>query len=250
MVAMQSVTHGRIARLAYNRNVLRCRSIPRRRPGRRVVRGACPHDCPDTCAMLVTVEDGRAIEMRGARRPSADAGRAVHEGRALSRPHVLRPARAASDAPRRPQGRGALRAHRLGRGARHDRGALPRASRRRRRAPRRSCPTATRATWACCSTPRWTGASSTGSARALLDRTICASAGKAGWAAVIGAVGGHGRRALRRQQADPDLGQQRDHVEPALLDARAGSQAARREARRDRSRTAARPPRSATSTSR
>jgi len=35
-------------------------------PLRRVVRGACPHDCPDTCAMLVTVENGRAIEVRGA----------------------------------------------------------------------------------------------------------------------------------------------------------------------------------------
>src|SRR5512144_415398 len=35
-------------------------------PARRVVRGACPHDCPDTCATLVTVEDGRAIEIRGA----------------------------------------------------------------------------------------------------------------------------------------------------------------------------------------
>src|SRR5688572_31871993 len=30
-----------------------------------VVRGACPHDCPDTCAMLVTVEDGRAIRVAG-----------------------------------------------------------------------------------------------------------------------------------------------------------------------------------------
>jgi anaerobic selenocysteine-containing dehydrogenase len=30
-----------------------------------VVRGACPHDCPDTCAMLVTVTDGRAVEVRG-----------------------------------------------------------------------------------------------------------------------------------------------------------------------------------------
>ncbi|SFK86612.1 molybdopterin-containing oxidoreductase family protein [Geodermatophilus ruber] len=29
------------------------------------VRGACPHDCPDTCAMLVTVAGGRAIEVRG-----------------------------------------------------------------------------------------------------------------------------------------------------------------------------------------
>lgn len=30
-----------------------------------VIRAACPHDCPDTCAMLVTVTDGRAIEIRG-----------------------------------------------------------------------------------------------------------------------------------------------------------------------------------------
>ena len=31
----------------------------------RIVRGACPHDCPDTCAMHVTVEDGRAVAVAG-----------------------------------------------------------------------------------------------------------------------------------------------------------------------------------------
>jgi anaerobic selenocysteine-containing dehydrogenase len=31
----------------------------------RIVRGACPHDCPDTCAMLVTVEQGRAVRVAG-----------------------------------------------------------------------------------------------------------------------------------------------------------------------------------------
>jgi anaerobic selenocysteine-containing dehydrogenase len=30
-----------------------------------VIRAACPHDCPDTCAMLVTVENGRAIKVAG-----------------------------------------------------------------------------------------------------------------------------------------------------------------------------------------
>ena len=30
-----------------------------------VVRGACPHDCPDTCALLVTVRDGKAIRVAG-----------------------------------------------------------------------------------------------------------------------------------------------------------------------------------------
>lgn len=34
--------------------------------GDRTVRAACPHDCPDTCAMLVTVENGRATRIRGA----------------------------------------------------------------------------------------------------------------------------------------------------------------------------------------
>ncbi|HYZ02862.1 MAG TPA: molybdopterin oxidoreductase family protein, partial [Candidatus Binatia bacterium] len=33
--------------------------------GTTIVRGACPHDCPDTCAMLVTVEDGRAVKVQG-----------------------------------------------------------------------------------------------------------------------------------------------------------------------------------------
>jgi anaerobic selenocysteine-containing dehydrogenase len=30
-----------------------------------VIRAACPHDCPDTCAMLVTVENGRATRVAG-----------------------------------------------------------------------------------------------------------------------------------------------------------------------------------------
>ncbi len=32
-----------------------------------LVRTACPHDCPDTCAMLVTVEDGVATKIQGDR---------------------------------------------------------------------------------------------------------------------------------------------------------------------------------------
>src|SRR5436190_19065406 len=30
-----------------------------------IVRGACPHDCPDACAMLVTVESGKAVRVAG-----------------------------------------------------------------------------------------------------------------------------------------------------------------------------------------
>ncbi len=29
------------------------------------VLGACPHDCPDTCSMITTVQDGQAIDVRG-----------------------------------------------------------------------------------------------------------------------------------------------------------------------------------------
>jgi len=30
-----------------------------------MVRGACPHDCPDTCALRITVLDGRAVKVQG-----------------------------------------------------------------------------------------------------------------------------------------------------------------------------------------
>ncbi len=41
-------------------------------PGTVLVRGACPHDCPDTCALLTTVQDGRATRVQGnpAHRPT------------------------------------------------------------------------------------------------------------------------------------------------------------------------------------
>ncbi len=40
--------------------------------GTATVRGACPHDCPDTCALLTTVENGRATRVQGnpAHRPT------------------------------------------------------------------------------------------------------------------------------------------------------------------------------------
>jgi anaerobic selenocysteine-containing dehydrogenase len=38
------------------------------------VRGACPHDCPDTCAWTVTVRDGKAVELRADRDHPYTAG--------------------------------------------------------------------------------------------------------------------------------------------------------------------------------
>src|SRR5512146_2275976 len=29
------------------------------------VRGACPHDCPDTCSLVTTVENGVAVRVQG-----------------------------------------------------------------------------------------------------------------------------------------------------------------------------------------
>jgi anaerobic selenocysteine-containing dehydrogenase len=34
-------------------------------PARKTVFGGCPHDCPDTCAMVYEVEDGKLVEVRG-----------------------------------------------------------------------------------------------------------------------------------------------------------------------------------------
>src|SRR6185436_2233980 len=36
-----------------------------RGPMSTLVRGVCPHDCPDSCSWIVTVEDGRAVRMAG-----------------------------------------------------------------------------------------------------------------------------------------------------------------------------------------
>src|SRR5215831_11196185 len=32
---------------------------------RKVVHAACPHDCPDACGTLITVDDGRATKIQG-----------------------------------------------------------------------------------------------------------------------------------------------------------------------------------------
>src|SRR5262245_31142822 len=41
---------------------------------RKIVRAACPHDCPDTCALSVTVENGVAVKVEGAKDHPFTAG--------------------------------------------------------------------------------------------------------------------------------------------------------------------------------
>jgi anaerobic selenocysteine-containing dehydrogenase len=64
---------------------------------RRVVKAACPHDCPDTCAMEVTVENGVAVSVRGGDMPFTDGTLctkvAKYLDRTYSKDRVLRPLR-------------------------------------------------------------------------------------------------------------------------------------------------------------
>jgi len=53
--------------------------------GRRVVKAACPHDCPDTCAMEITVEDGVAVEVGGGAMPFTDGTLCTKVARYLDR---------------------------------------------------------------------------------------------------------------------------------------------------------------------
>jgi molybdopterin guanine dinucleotide-containing S/N-oxide reductase-like protein len=53
---------------------------------RKTVRGACPHDCPDTCSFFVTVEDGRAVKIEGAKdHPTTDGFLCTKVNRYLER---------------------------------------------------------------------------------------------------------------------------------------------------------------------
>ncbi|WAC73351.1 molybdopterin oxidoreductase family protein [Roseateles sp. SL47] len=39
--------------------------LPASPSAQRIVKGACPHDCPDTCALRVTVDNGRVVKVQG-----------------------------------------------------------------------------------------------------------------------------------------------------------------------------------------
>ena len=50
------------------------------------IRGACPHDCPDTCSFFVTVENGRAVKIEGAKdHPTTDGFLCTKVNRYLER---------------------------------------------------------------------------------------------------------------------------------------------------------------------
>ena len=153
---------------------------------RHVVRAACPHDCPDTCAMLVAVENGRAVEIRGAPDHPTTAGTLCTKvARYLDRTY-------SPDRLRYPMRRVGAKGE--GRFARisWDEALGEIAERFRAIAESADGPQAI-LPYSYCGTMGLLQSSSMDRrffhrlGASLLDRTICAAAGKAGWASVIGA---------------------------------------------------------------
>jgi anaerobic selenocysteine-containing dehydrogenase len=152
-----------------------------------VVRGACPHDCPDTCAMLVTVENGRAIAVRGAPdHPPTGGALCTKVGRYLERTYsdrrVLHPMKRVG---RKGEGRFvrigwdealATIAARFGEIAASPDG------------PEAIVPYSYAGTMGLLQSSSMDRRFFHRLGASLLDRTICASAGKAGWVATIGAA--------------------------------------------------------------
>jgi anaerobic selenocysteine-containing dehydrogenase len=153
---------------------------------RRVVRAACPHDCPDACAMLVTVENGRAIAIRGAPdHPPTGGALCTKVARYLDRTY-------SPDRLRYPMRR--IGAKGEGRFARisWDEALDEIAERFRVIATSADGPQAI-VPYSYCGTMGLLQGSSLDRrffhrlGASLLDRTICSAAGKAGWGAVVGA---------------------------------------------------------------
>ena len=145
---------------------------------------ACPHDCPDTCAMLVTVEDGVAVEDPGRPVDAVHRRHAVHQGRALPRAHLLARPAAPPDAAHRRKGRRQF--ERIAWDEALDEIAARLKALAARRSARPSCRAATPAPWA------WSQYSSMDRrffhrlGATLLDRTLCSTAGKVGLKATLG----------------------------------------------------------------
>ena len=55
---------------------------------RRIVKAACPHDCPDTCALEIAVEDGKAVAIRGGDMPFTSGTLCTKVARYLDRTYA------------------------------------------------------------------------------------------------------------------------------------------------------------------
>jgi anaerobic selenocysteine-containing dehydrogenase len=155
-------------------------------PGQTIVRGACPHDCPDTCALHVTVDNGRAIKVEGD--PDHPTTRGVlctkvarYLERTYSDKRVLHPLRRVGT-------KGEGRFERIG----WDEALDTIASRFKAIAdsddgPQAILPYSYAGTMGLLQYGSMDRRFFNKLGASLLDRTICATAGKAGYAATIGA---------------------------------------------------------------
>ncbi len=155
--------------------------------GHHVVRGACPHDCPDTCALLTTVQDGRAIAIRGAPDHPATGGVlctkvARYLDRTYSDQRVLHPMRRVG---RKGEGRFARITWDEALATIADKfGAIAASA----DGPQAIVPYSYAGTMGLLQYGSMDRRFFHRLGASLLDRTICASAGKAGWTATIGAA--------------------------------------------------------------
>lgn len=153
---------------------------------RRNVLGACPHDCPDTCAFVTTVENGRAIAIRGnPDHPPTGGVLCTKVARYLERTYsdqrVLHPMR-------RVGAKGEGRFERITWDDALDIVAERFAAiARSADGPQAILPYSYAGTMGLLQYASMDRRFFHKLGASLLDRTICASAGKAGWAAVVGA---------------------------------------------------------------
>ncbi len=100
--------------------------------------GACPHDCPDTCAMIYEVDDGKLVHVKGNKEHPITRGTLCVKLKDFHDHHHNPDRLMYPLTPRGPQGFGPqrrqqLRAHHLGRSDHRDRPSLARHHRRVRR---------------------------------------------------------------------------------------------------------------------
>ena len=157
---------------------------------KKVVHAACPHDCPDACGVLITVEDGRATRIQGDPKHPVTRGFlcakvAKYLDRVYSPGRVLYPMRRVAPKGSGESGRDGLQADFLGRGARRNCRAIP-PDRGRVRAARPSCPTPTAERWRVLNGASMDRRFFHRLGASQLERTICSAAGEAGLKSVIG----------------------------------------------------------------
>ena len=177
--------------------------------GTTVTLGACPHDCPDTCAMLVTVEDGRATKVRGdPDHPFTRGGLCVKVNNYLD--HVYSPGPAAAPAAaQRAEGQRPVRARSPGT-TRSTRSPTGSGRSSPSTAPRRSCRSATSAPRASSTGSTSATRSSTSSARRSPSARTATPASCTAYIMTIGATAGVDPESLVHSRYIVDLGVQHD----------------------------------------